>query len=197
MSGQAQGPRSGWRPVAEAVKEVDATPYLDLMDRRFGISPSAFERYVFFQPNKDGVWIVNRDLQAPVRPDPHVLGMPFFRIDMRFPRPSTNAVLKFGHLATRHRLELEDPEIAAALYRRSLSLDADRVSGFEGNGYVILFYRGRPLGLGYFRPGREAAAPRRQGRVLPFRGARSSADSADRTLPAKRLEAEPSRRSLP
>ena len=155
MSGQAQGPRSGWRPVAEAVKEVDATPYLDLMDRRFGISPSAFERYVFFQPNKDGVWIVNRDLQAPVRPEPHVLGMPFFRIDMRFPRPSTNAVLKFGHLATRHRLELEDPEIAAALYRRSLSLDADRVSGFEGNGYVILFYRGRPLGLGYFRPGRE------------------------------------------
>ncbi len=153
MSARVVGTAEGLRPVVQAVTEVDASPYLDLMDRRFGIPLSTFDPYVFFQPNKDGVWIVNRDLEAPARPDPHVLGMPFFRIDMRFPRPSTNAVLKFGHLATRHVLELKDPEIEAALYRRSLSLDADRVGGFEGNGYVILSYRGRPLGLGYYRPG--------------------------------------------
>lgn len=157
MSGSPSG-GSGWeygiRPVAEAVKEVDASPYVGLMVERFGMAPSVFEPYLFFSPNPDGVWLINRDLEVPSRPEPHVLGMPFFRIDMRYPRPSTNAALKFGAEATRNIVELEEDEVAYALYRRDVVL-GERIEALEGNGYVIVRFRGRSLGFGYFAPDRE------------------------------------------
>lgn len=142
----------GIRSVAETLREADAKPYLRLMVERFGMAPEAFEPYFFFKPKDDALWIINRDLRLPERPEPFVLGMPFFRLDMRYPRPSTNAVLKFGHLATRHRVELRADEVPHALYRRDLQLSEERCRDFESNGYVLTFYRGRPFGLGYYSP---------------------------------------------
>ena len=84
----------GERSPAEVVDPIPGKPYLDLLEERFGMPRDLFDGYLFYRRNKDGVWIVNRDLRAPERPDPHVMGMPFFRVDMRFPRPSTNTVIR-------------------------------------------------------------------------------------------------------
>ena len=147
----ASGSIYGERPVHEVVRPVDASAYVGLLVQRFGMAPELFEPYVFYRPKPDGVWMVNRDLRVPARPEPHTLGMPFFRTDMRFPRPSTNAALKFGAAATRNVVELEDEEVAQALFRRDVALGS-RALKLEGNGYVIVRCRGRALGLGYFAP---------------------------------------------
>ena len=143
------------RPVSEVIEPVDAGPYLDLMVHRFGMAREVFDPYLFFKPKKRSIWVVHRNLWVPARPDPHSVGMQFFRTKMRFPRPSTNAVLKFGGAATKNTVALGDDEIAQALFRRTLELDPERAWPIEGNGYVLLFYRGRPLGIGYFSPAKE------------------------------------------
>lgn len=141
----------GERAVADVVREVDASAYVDLMVERFGMAPDLFAPYLFYRPKPENVWMVNRDLRVPERPQPHTLGMPFFRTDMRFPRPSTNAAVKFGFAATRNIVELTEDEVPFFLYRRDVALGA-RVHELRGNGYVMVRYRGRSLGFGYYAP---------------------------------------------
>lgn len=140
------------KSVRHVVQAIDPSPYLDLLDERFGIEPVTFEPYLFFQPKRDSVWMVARHLLLPGRPEPYSLGAPFFRIRMRYPRPSTSTVFRFGALARRNVLTLREEEIPAAIYHRPLALSPERAALLDGNGYVILRYEGLDLGLGYYRP---------------------------------------------
>jgi hypothetical protein len=153
------------RSVRQVVKVLDPSPYLELMDRRFGIPPETFAPWLFFQPKRDSIWMVSRELLLPGRPDQYTLGMPFFRIRMRWPRPATAAVFKFGQLAKKNVLELEDDELAAMVYHRPLELEPERASALDGNGYVILRHRELSLGLGYYRPHRDPEDGDGEGRL--------------------------------
>ncbi len=143
-----------WLPPEELVDAVDPTPFLDVLVERFGMPRESFDRFLVHQPNRDTVWIVDRDIRLPSRPAPHALGMPFFYPQMRFPRPTTSAAMHFGYLATRNVIDIEADELPSLVFRRPILADAGRLdaAGAVDYGYAFLRYRGAVLCLAYVDP---------------------------------------------
>lgn len=149
----------GIRPLADAVKLVDGEPYFAILEERFGVPIENFESFLVHQPNVQTVWLARRDLAMPVRPEPYVVGTPFFYVDMRWPRPTTASAIRWGALATKNRVDLRDDEIEAALALEEFRLDEERAHEVTGTGYVLLRHHGAILGLGFYRRAREDDEP--------------------------------------
>lgn len=139
-------------PVEEAIQPVDGLPYFEMVHERFDIPLDVFEPYAVFQPNRKNLWIVDRALCVPPRPEHYSVGIPFFYVNMRFPRLTTLAAVKFGHLATRNVFDAQGDEPARLLHRHEIRVDDARAASMTGHGYVLLRHRGLPIGLGFFHP---------------------------------------------
>ena len=139
-------------PVEEVVQPVDGLPYFELVEQRFGIPLSVFEPYLVFQPNKQNLWIVDRALRIPPRPKHYTVGIPFFYVNMRFPRLTTLAAVKFGQDAIRNVFDARGDEPAMLLHRHEIRIDEERGRSMSSCGYVMLRHHGLPIGLGFFHP---------------------------------------------
>lgn len=140
------------RRPENAVDPVDAGHYYGILESRFGIPRSTFDPYLCFRANSQALWILGRDLELPERPDPYAMGMPFFYVRMRWPRPTTHAACRFGHLATRNTVDLDPGDLGLLLAGTEFAVAPDVAAGVDGNGYVFVRCYGRVMGSGYFRP---------------------------------------------
>lgn len=140
--------RAGFEPVAELVDAIDPAPWLDLLDERFGIPPSSFDEYLVFRPNRKWLALVDRGMELPPGAETLSIGMPFLYDRMRDPRLTTAAAVKFGPLATRNVLDLDEGRIDDFTARREIPLDPRTLTG---PGWVIGRYRGIVVGLGHAR----------------------------------------------
>jgi NOL1/NOP2/fmu family ribosome biogenesis protein len=77
------------------------------------------------------------------------VGMKAFHFIGDFIKPSTRFIQVFGRYATRCRIELDGEDLDRLIRDREIPADA-RVE----NGYMILYHRGDPLGLGLLLNGR-------------------------------------------
>ena len=136
------------RTVAEVVDLVDPGPYLDVLEERFGIVKATFDDFLFFRPKTSTLSIVRRDLLVPHIPDPMTLGMPFFYANMRHPRPTSAAVLKFGVYAKRNVLDFGASQVMDFVFGREIPLDSDDIDRLDGPGYVIGRHHGSIVGIG-------------------------------------------------
>ena len=134
------------RAIGEAVEVMDPAPYLAILERRFAIPSTVFDDYLTFRANAKTLSIVRRDLRLPPAPDPTALGMPFFYLRMRHPRPTSAAVLKFGHHATRNVVDLGSQRVLDFVFGRQIPLGV--AAGIDGPGWVIGLYRDSPIGIG-------------------------------------------------
>lgn len=146
-----QVPPAEFVPVEDFLEIVDPAPYLEVLEQRFGVPPAAFERYWVHRANRDNVWIVDRGLRIPARPEPRSLGFPFFYARMEHPRPTTAAAVRFGSLATRNIFSLEAEDLSRLIYRKEILFEDSRLDSLQKNGYVLLSHRGLILGLGSFK----------------------------------------------
>ena len=137
-----------FRSLNKVVELVDAEPYLAVLEQRFAVPRAVFDGYLIFRANATIVSIVRHDLKLPRSPDPVALGMPFFYADMRHPRPTSAAVLKFGCLAGRNVVDLDDRRVADFVFGREIPLDDNDDAGVDGPGWVIGRHRGSPIGIG-------------------------------------------------
>ena len=64
----------------------------------------------------------------------------------KFPKPSTNFIQLFGHLATKNTIELSREDALKYLQREDLKTDQDAETG-----YVILTHKKAVLGIGFYR----------------------------------------------
>ena len=151
----------GWTrvpPQAPLLREarpewvVDPSPWLRVLEERFGIPPEAFADYTFLRTGKQGIRIVSRDHRPPLRPAPDAVGMLFMHTKGRFPKWTTAAVLTFGHLATRNVVEVTRRQLEAYLRREDISLGREQAAACSGRGYVVLRHQGVTVGLGLFHP---------------------------------------------
>lgn len=136
--------------VLELVQPMDGMPYFELVHERFGVPLDVFEPYVVFQPNRQNLWIADRSLRLPARPEHHTVGIPFFYVNMRFPRLTTMAAVKFTEHAGRNVFDARDEEVAMLLHRHEIRVDPQRASRLGDTGYAILRHRGFGVGLGFF-----------------------------------------------
>ena len=148
MSGFYTGPGGDLRTsVFDVLPIVDARLYLALFEERFGIPAQLFEEYAFFRANAQAIWIVRRDLKVPTNPAPYAVGLPFYYYRMRHPRPTTPAALRWGPLATRHVVDLDEEQIGPFIDHRDVPQNAAQEADFS-HGYWLVRYRHRFLGVG-------------------------------------------------
>ncbi len=131
---------------------VDRTPWVVLLQDRFGFPDAVFAPYTFIQPNAKYIAIVPNDFDPPARPPAVQLGMPLIKLKMRYPKLSTQGVMLLGAHATRNVVDLDAARADAYRTRQPLHLDADVLARCTGQGYVIVRTGGRPLGMAVFLP---------------------------------------------
>lgn len=138
--------------VLDWVQEVDVSEELAQIEERFGIAAKGFEDFVVFRPNSKWLALVNRDLELPQRPAIVGLGMPFLYPDMRYPRFTTAAAIRFGHLASRNIIDLEDAEVVRRFVGlQEIPFDPLDHPAITGPGHLLVRHRGMILGLGNCR----------------------------------------------
>jgi NOL1/NOP2/fmu family ribosome biogenesis protein len=130
---------------------VDERHYLfGYLKERFGIPEDIFEEYLIFRRKKSWQLIkgVNQVAQASILKVSKV-GIRAFQRVGSYVKPTTRMIQIFGHRATKARVEINEEQLSMLLSGEKLSVDLamDR-------GYVILTFKSRILGLGFFLKGK-------------------------------------------
>lgn len=123
---------------------------LDWWATRFGIAPSTFDGYTFWEKGAGKVWVLHGDAATPLPIE--ALGLRCLHTRQEHWKPTTNAVQRFGHHATRNRILLGADQAAAFVAGDDLEMDWDGEWG-----YLIatadIAGRRVPLGVGLFTYG--------------------------------------------
>lgn len=122
----------------------------DWWDDRFNIPPSEFEGFSFWEKGAGKIWIC---AGAPdFSPRIEALGLRFMRTRQKYWKPTTNAVQRWGHLASRNVIELNPAQAA-----RFVDGDDQSISWDGDWGYVIATRRvagsQEALGVGLYTHG--------------------------------------------
>ncbi len=148
-------------PTPELVQTtalVDPAHYFETIQNHFGIDPKTFAGLSLVRANSKILHIVNSDHQPPLRPKPDGVGMPFLRVNMAVYKLTTPAAMRFGNAATKNVLADAPQSLAGAyLARQTFDVSQEQAKNFTGRGYVLIGYKNRILGLGFFWPNSENA----------------------------------------
>ncbi len=131
---------------------IDIAAWLLMLEDRFGFPPDIFAPYRVEQPNPKYLTLVARDHTPPFDPKPSSTGIPFLRINLPYPKPTTAAAMMLGPHATRNVVELDRTQADVFLSRRNAVLTEQQTICCTGIGYVIVRHAGISLGLGLYRP---------------------------------------------
>ena len=141
-------------PTAAAEREVEGRPtrteVLTWWDERFGIPPETFDGHTFWERGAGKVWAFANE--APDAVPVEGLGMAVLRTRQEHWKPTTNAVQRFGRMATRNVVDLT-PDQAARFLRGE-----DQTVAWDGDwGYLIAAHalagRMEPIGVGLYLHG--------------------------------------------
>ena len=117
---------------------------------RFGIDRGTFEDYTFWEKGAGRIWVFSADVPSPVSVE--AVGMTCLRTRQEHWKPTTDAMQRFGHAATRNVIELDD-----ASARRFVAGE-DQALEWDGDwGYLLAVHeiagRREPLGVGRYLHG--------------------------------------------
>jgi len=103
-----------------------------------------FDAYLLLRRRKS-LWLLRQSphLEVGCHYKVSTAGMRAFRVIDDFIKPSTRMIQIFGHLATRCKVNLDNGQLANLLENGALEIDLGVT-----NGYVVLCFRGRVLGMG-------------------------------------------------
>lgn len=134
-----------------ATPAIDATPFLTILEERFGIDPAHLEDLVFIRANKRIVSVVHRDHHLPTEPRPDSVGLSFMRDDMVVPKLTTPAAMTFARYARINVIDTSAEQCDAYLTLKTFTLSDDQVGACTSRGYVLIRHRGHGLGVGFLR----------------------------------------------
>lgn len=128
-------------------------------EERFGIPLTAFAGFRLLERRK--VYVLVHDspqLERIASLKVHSIGLPVLRKMGRHLKPTTAVLQRFGHLATRNKVELVEAQMTNLLQNQELALRVECEPG-----YVVLCFAGHILGCGLYTPGRlRSQIPHRQ-----------------------------------
>ena len=138
----AEERRVAGRPTREDV--------LDWWADRYGIPPETFAEQSFWEKGSGKIWAFAGEGHSPIAIEG--LGLTFLRVRQEHWKPTSNAVQRFGHAATRNVIELEEGEA------RAFVAGHDQEIEWDGDwGYLIvaqeLASEREPLGVGLYLHG--------------------------------------------
>ncbi len=108
------GQQFGRLPATPADREVEGRAsrkeVIEFFDERFGIEPTVFEAFTFWEKGKGKIWIFADDVPTPIRIEG--LGMTVLRTRQEHWKPTHSAVQRFGHHASKNVVDLSAEEAA-------------------------------------------------------------------------------------
>lgn len=121
-----------------------------MLVERFGLDTAVFDELASVRWSNRGLYLVNRELQLPdsVRLDSP--GLFFIRTGHRHAKMTTEATLLLGQHATRNVIELTSAQAKTYLQRQIVTPTPAQTVSLTETGFVIMNYRGYPLGQGVF-----------------------------------------------
>ncbi|MCA9900769.1 MAG: class I SAM-dependent methyltransferase [Ardenticatenaceae bacterium] len=124
--------------------------WMGMLVERFGLDTAVFDELAAVRWSNRGLYLVNRELQLPdgVRLDSP--GLFFIRTGHRHAKMTTEATLLLGQHATRNVIELTSPQAKTYLQRQIVTPTPAQTASLTETGFVIMNYRGYPLGQGVF-----------------------------------------------
>lgn len=153
MTSETSSPFTRDEPDYLDIEPIDPAPWITLLHDRFGMDEEALRAYIWHQPNSQLISLLTRSHQPPSRPAPISMGLPFIRTTLRFPKMTTGGTLLVGPLATRHVIDLDEPQLNAYYSRQTyIALRPEQTICCESMGYVIVKFEGIVLGQGFYRP---------------------------------------------
>lgn len=136
-------------------ERIDRDRAISYWVSRFGVPEETFDEYAFYMKGKRKVWAVRRSVVEGLEGDTEreterldslkyeTVGIPFVRLSGEFPKPTTDALQRFGGEATCNVVELNDEEA------QSFAAGEDTEGTFEAErGYVIAHHIGTEAVLG-------------------------------------------------
>ncbi len=129
---------------------VEMEPWLGTVTERFGFDETVFASLDIVRWSKRGVYLVSQNQQLPTRPRLDSPGLFFIRAGSRYPKMTTAATMLLGQQAARNRVELTTEQAKAYLQRQIINPSKAQTATCTDTGYVVICYRGYPLGLGVF-----------------------------------------------
>jgi len=146
------GQQFGRLPATPADREVagraSREEVVDFFAERFGIEPSVFEGFTFWEKGKGKIWIFADEMPSPIRIEG--LGMTVLRTRQEHWKPTHSAVQRFGRHATKNTIDLTPAQ--AATFARGKDQDLPEWDGDWG--YLIATHElagGRePVGVGLY-----------------------------------------------
>ncbi len=141
-------------PGSPEARRVEGRPtrgeVIDYWQDRFAIPPATFEAMTLWEKGAGRIWALSHDLEGPVSIE--ALGLPILRTRQEFWKPTTDAALRFGSLATENVVHLEEPAA-----KRFLAGE-DQEHPWDGDwGYLIVTHDiaggPEPIGIGRYTYG--------------------------------------------
>lgn len=138
-------------PATAAERTVEGRPtreaVLDWWETRFGIEPAVFENHTFWEKGNGKLWAVTGDEADPI--DVQGLGITCLRARQEHWKPTTNAVQRFGHHATKNVIKLSEPAAKRFVAGENQELDWDGDWGYLIGAHEIAG-RLEPIGVGLY-----------------------------------------------
>lgn len=118
---------------------------LEFWNKKFDVPRSVFKDHRFVMKGKNKVWITDG-----VSPDLRYesVGLPFLRVNREHPKPTTDALQRFGSYITKNTVDV-DRERAKTFVNGGTVEDEYSVD----SGYVAVRYLEEVLGCGLYFPG--------------------------------------------
>jgi len=120
------------------------------MERRFGISENVFDGCLLYKRKRS--WRLLKDspfLKKASQLKVAGVGLKAFHRVGKFVKPTTRMIQMFGHLATRARVEIDEVQLQELVDAEPLDIEME-----VEDGYVILSFEDRILGLGLLIKGK-------------------------------------------
>ncbi|MDL5361599.1 hypothetical protein [Halalkalicoccus sp. NIPERK01] len=154
MSESNSGQRFDRLPATDTERELEKRAtreeVLEWWDERFGIGPEEFEEHTFWEKGAGKIWILHGEVPSPTEIEG--LGMKFLRTRQEHWKPTTNAVQRFGHAATRNVIDLDPAEADRFVRGEDQDIEWDGDWGYLIAAHELAGER-EPLGVGLYLHG--------------------------------------------
>lgn len=128
---------------------ADREEVLGFWRDKFGVSPETFDEFDLYVKGESKVWIADSDAEFGAHVDQETLGMPFLRIGDEHPKPTGDALQRFGSHVTENVVDVAEEQARTFVAGDTVEMETREVD----LGYVAVRFDGRVLGCGLYFPG--------------------------------------------
>lgn len=121
---------------------------LSSLKKRFGIEKDSFKEFSLFNYQND-VWIASKEAGEFDRLRTIRRGIKIARIFTYTTKPTTNGMQIFGREVKKNKIELKEEDALRFCRGEKIKIEERKVE----KGFVVVFYKNLPLGVGLYKEG--------------------------------------------